>query len=108
METLVYEDSPLADYLEGTALIFKRQLQTQLTMLQTGEGERDQEWTPQQVTTEEHSQNFAPKGVPSLQDRIRHKFATLSDNSSQETGTSALGRIHHTCSVCLTHVPFLW
>lgn len=69
----------------------------------TGEGQRDQDWMPQQVETngDAHSQNFAPKGVPSIQTRVRDTFAAASDNnSSQEQGAGVFGRIHHTCSVC--------
>ncbi|KUL86196.1 hypothetical protein ZTR_08402 [Talaromyces verruculosus] len=82
MESLVYEDSPLADYLEG-------------------EGERDQGWTPLQVETnrDAHPQNFAPKGIPTIQTRVRDTFTAASDrNSTQEQGTGVFGRIHHTCS----------
>ncbi|RAO69135.1 uncharacterized protein BHQ10_005147 [Talaromyces amestolkiae] len=82
MESLVYEDSPLADYLEG-------------------EGERDQDWAPLQIETngDAHSQNFAPKGLPTVQTRVRDASVAASDrNSSQEQGTGVFGRIHHTCS----------
>jgi hypothetical protein len=69
----------------------------------TGEGERDQGWTPLQVETngEAHPQNFAPKGIPTIQTRVRDTFAVASDrNSTQEQGTGVFGQIHHTCSVC--------
>lgn len=107
MESLVYEDSPLADYLEGKLQLFPRiQKHYSHRLMFTGEGERDQDWTPLQVETngDAHSQNFAPKGIPTIQTRVRDTFAAASDkNSSQEQGTGVFGRIHHTCSVC--HEP---
>ncbi|CRG90360.1 hypothetical protein PISL3812_07404 [Talaromyces islandicus] len=82
MESLVYEDSPLADYLED-------------------EGERDQDWTPQKVDTDaalsDTAPNFAPRRTSSLQNRIRKRLpAPLDINPLREKST--LGRIHRTCS----------
>lgn len=71
-----------------------------------GEGERDQDWTPPQDETnrDAHSQNFAPKGIPTIQTRVRDTLAATSDkNPLQEQGVGVFGRIHHACSVC--HEP---
>ncbi|QKX53383.1 uncharacterized protein TRUGW13939_00461 [Talaromyces rugulosus] len=82
MESLIYEDSPLADYLED-------------------EGERDQDWTPQKVDTSaplsDAVPDFAPRRTSSIQNRIRKRLpAPLVINSLRETST--LGKIHRTCS----------
>ncbi|KAL1992607.1 hypothetical protein VTN49DRAFT_4639 [Thermomyces lanuginosus] len=60
MESLVYENSPLAHYLEG-------------------EGERAEDWTPQQDDSSAESSspaNFAPKGASTIPSRIRDKLPT--------------------------------
>ncbi|KAL1987995.1 hypothetical protein VTN96DRAFT_1519 [Rasamsonia emersonii] len=85
MESLVYKDSPLADYLEG-------------------EGERGQDWTPQQDRDEEPPSpppNFAPRGASTFQDRIRKKLpAPLELNTLRRGGT--LGKIRDACSVAVS------
>ncbi|EGD99067.1 hypothetical protein TESG_06424 [Trichophyton tonsurans CBS 112818] len=85
MEACVYEDSPLAAYLEG-------------------EGEAEQDWTPQEVDwphteySDSTTVDFAPQGPPKFQDRIRNKIPEplkLKRSNRQE----ALARIHDTCAV---------
>ncbi|KAH8700581.1 Mysoin-binding motif of peroxisomes-domain-containing protein [Talaromyces proteolyticus] len=89
MESLVYEDSPLADYLEG-------------------EGEREQYWTPQDIDfdmgNEDAVPNFAPRGASSLQSRIRKQIpAPLVLPSLKDKGT--LRKIHRTClSAVSSHI----
>ncbi|KAL1970580.1 hypothetical protein VTN77DRAFT_4224 [Rasamsonia byssochlamydoides] len=85
MESLVYKDSPLADYLEG-------------------EGERDQDW-PLQVDSQEElpspPPNYAPRGASTFQERIRKKLpAPLEINSLRRSGT--LGKIRDACSVAVS------
>lgn len=83
METLVYEDSPLADYLEGMTLWMQlpwsvwRSLTTHLG---AGKGEGEEDWATQEVERpiqspiEPSPLNFAPTGRPRLQDRLRNKL----------------------------------
>ncbi|EEH38003.1 hypothetical protein PAAG_00924 [Paracoccidioides lutzii Pb01] len=61
MEALIYQDSPLANYLEG-------------------EGEGQEDWAPQedlspsQPPLDSSTANFAPRGPPTFQDRIRNRL----------------------------------
>ncbi|KFL62060.1 proliferating cell nuclear antigen (pcna) [Trichophyton rubrum CBS 118892] len=88
MEACVYEDSPLAAYLEG-------------------EGEAEQDWTPQEVDwphteySDSTTLDFAPQGPPKFQDRIRNKIPEplkLKRSNRQE----ALARIHDTCAAAIS------
>ncbi|KAJ9299135.1 hypothetical protein DTO271G3_3377 [Paecilomyces variotii] len=81
MEALVYEDSPLADYLQGA-------------------GERSEDWIPQEADNDTSSDtrlDFAPRGISTFQERIRNKLpAPLDLTAARKTG--ALGKIHDACS----------
>ncbi|KAJ5219305.1 uncharacterized protein N7498_001404 [Penicillium cinerascens] len=59
MESLVYENSPLADYLQG-------------------EGESEENWLVQEMHSEDEadvpSTNFAPRGASKFQERVRNKL----------------------------------
>ncbi|KAL2369885.1 hypothetical protein RJ035_005398 [Blastomyces gilchristii] len=89
MEALVYEDSPLADYLEG-------------------EGVAQQDWAPQheehhptQTPLDSLTANFAPRGPPTFQDRIRNKLPAplqLKPMGQQET----LAKIHNACKAAIS------
>ncbi|KAK2742457.1 hypothetical protein FQN57_005348 [Myotisia sp. PD_48] len=90
METCVYEDSPLADYLEG-------------------EGEGDQDWAPQvDVEWARHDSvddsttgAFAPQGPSKFQDRIRNKIPEpLQLNHSHRR--AALSKFHDAFSAVIT------
>ncbi|KAJ5574562.1 hypothetical protein N7450_008461 [Penicillium hetheringtonii] len=71
MESLVYENSPLADYLQG-------------------EGENEESWPVDEAHTEDEqdaaSSNFAPRGASRFQDRVRNKLPKPLDlkNTRQE------------------------
>ncbi|PWY82848.1 proliferating cell nuclear antigen [Aspergillus heteromorphus CBS 117.55] len=86
MESLVYENSPLADYLQG-------------------EGEHDPNWPLKEA---EHSDDFsdstaadfAPRGVSKFQERIRNKLPKpLERKVSRQS--AALGRIYEACTSVL-------
>ncbi|PYH96382.1 proliferating cell nuclear antigen [Aspergillus ellipticus CBS 707.79] len=86
MESLVYEHSPLADYLQG-------------------EGEHDPNWPHQEA---EHSDDFsdstaadfAPRGVSKFQERIRNKLPKpLERKVSRQS--AALGRLYEACTSAL-------
>ncbi|WEW58288.1 hypothetical protein PRK78_003756 [Emydomyces testavorans] len=88
METFVHEDSPLADYLEGS-------------------GEAKPDWIPQNLESqppepaESSPGNFAPAGRPKLQDRIRNKLPAplrLKHSNKRE----ALTKIQDACVAVLS------
>ncbi|QSS61559.1 proliferating cell nuclear antigen, vezatin domain [Histoplasma capsulatum] len=89
MEALVYQDSPLADYLEG-------------------EGVAEQDWAPQQddhhptlTPLDSSTVDFAPRGPPTFQDRIRNKLPAplqLKPMGRQET----VNKIHNICKVAVS------
>ncbi|KAL1854558.1 hypothetical protein Plec18170_004648 [Paecilomyces lecythidis] len=85
MEALVYEDSPLADYLQG-------------------EGERSEDWIRQEADNDSSSDtrlDFAPRGVSTFQERIRNKLpAPLDLTAARRTG--AMGKIHDACSFLIS------
>ncbi|KAM5432614.1 hypothetical protein McanMca71_007847 [Microsporum canis] len=84
MEACVYEDSPLAAYLEG-------------------QGEAEQEWMPQEVDwpqtecSDSTTVDFAPQGPPKFQDRIRNKIPEPL-KLKRPNRPEALARIHDTCA----------
>lgn len=110
MESLIYEDSPLANYLEGkdheTIYI---SLEHYLLHLVTGEGERDQEWIPQnleQPRSSDVSMTFAPNAKSTFQSRIR-KNLPVPLSISNPRGHTLLNAIRRFCSVCQKgHVTF--
>nr|KMM70417.1 hypothetical protein CPAG_06729 [Coccidioides posadasii RMSCC 3488] len=88
METFVHEDSPLADYLEGS-------------------GEARSDWDPQDITSPSQEpldtfpRNFAPTGGTKLQDRIRSKLPAplrLKHSNKRE----ALARVQEACVAALS------
>ncbi|ORY19481.1 Mysoin-binding motif of peroxisomes-domain-containing protein [Clohesyomyces aquaticus] len=74
MENVIYEDSPLAEYLEGEA--------------------RGASGSPPSPPPER--QNFAPRGPSTLQSRIRNKLPT--PLRIQIGGNGSVARIHGACS----------
>ncbi|KAF3480694.1 uncharacterized protein GIQ15_06041 [Arthroderma uncinatum] len=88
MEACVYEDSPLAAYLEG-------------------EGEAEQEWAPQEVDwpqteySDSTTADFAPQGPPKFQDRIRNKIPEPL-KLKRPSRPEALTRIHDTCAAAIS------
>ncbi|KAL1953614.1 hypothetical protein VTO42DRAFT_2532 [Malbranchea cinnamomea] len=85
MEALVYEDSPLASYLEG-------------------EGQGAEDWVPQEVERqpqppiEPSTNDFAPRGPTKFQERIRDKIPAPLRVKKRET----LARFREACSVAIS------
>lgn len=85
METVIFEDSPTAQYLEG-------------------EGENNHEWASTKTTNEPTPQaeaiSFAPQGLPTQHPKSRKKPPrTLTLESPLAKG--AVARIHNTCSTAV-------
>ncbi|KAL4806905.1 Mysoin-binding motif of peroxisomes-domain-containing protein [Aspergillus unguis] len=85
MESLVYENSPLAEYLRG-------------------EGEHNPDWPVQESEHEDLSDStaadFAPRGTSKFQTRIRNKLPKpLNLKASRQT--AALGRLYDVCAAAL-------
>ncbi|PQE14135.1 proliferating cell nuclear antigen protein [Rutstroemia sp. NJR-2017a BVV2] len=80
METIIYEDSPLAAYLEG-------------------EGGEDAQWTSSRegdADSNSSSPSFAPRGKPTIPLKFRHKLPPPLQLSTSRNPTVAA--IHNTCS----------
>ncbi|KAJ5183422.1 hypothetical protein N7492_001038 [Penicillium capsulatum] len=80
MESLVYENSPLADYLQG-------------------EGEREESWPVEEAHSEDEP-NFAPRGASRFQARVRHKLPKPLDLTHSRHG-AVVEKIYSTCSHAL-------
>ncbi|GFF55156.1 proliferating cell nuclear antigen [Aspergillus udagawae] len=86
MEALVYENSPLAEYLRG-------------------EGEHDPDWPVQETKSEDDpfdstASNFAPRGTSKFQERIRNKLPKpLELKSSRQR--AVLGKLYDACATAL-------
>ncbi|KAE8379150.1 Mysoin-binding motif of peroxisomes-domain-containing protein [Aspergillus bertholletiae] len=86
MEALVYENSPLADYLQG-------------------EGEHDPSWPVKEsensdIASESTAADFAPRGASKFQERIRNKLPKPLDLKSSHQ-RAALGRLYDVCTSAL-------
>ncbi|KAB8068584.1 Mysoin-binding motif of peroxisomes-domain-containing protein [Aspergillus leporis] len=86
MESLVYENSPLADYLQG-------------------EGEDDSSWPVKEsensdVASESTAADFAPRGASKFQERIRNKLPRPLDLKPSHQ-RAALGRLYGACTSAL-------
>ncbi|OOF97276.1 hypothetical protein ASPCADRAFT_206091 [Aspergillus carbonarius ITEM 5010] len=86
MESLVYENSPLAEYLQG-------------------EGEHDPNWPIKEADhsddfSDSTAADFAPRGVSKFQERIRNKLPKpLERKVSRQR--AALGRLYDACTSAL-------
>ncbi|KAF4216488.1 hypothetical protein CNMCM8980_006686 [Aspergillus fumigatiaffinis] len=86
MEALVYENSPLAEYLKG-------------------EGEHDPDWPVQETKSEDDpfdspTSDFAPRGTSKFQERIRNKLPKpLELKSSRQR--AVLGKLYDACATAL-------
>ncbi|GFF52181.1 proliferating cell nuclear antigen [Aspergillus lentulus] len=86
MEALVYENSPLAEYLRG-------------------EGEHDPDWPVQETKSEDDpfdspTSDFAPRGTSKFQERIRNKLPKpLELKSSRQR--AVLGKLYDACATAL-------
>ncbi|KAL2809246.1 Mysoin-binding motif of peroxisomes-domain-containing protein [Aspergillus granulosus] len=82
MEALVYENSPLAEYLRG-------------------EGEHNPDWTVKENDlSDSTAADFAPRGASQFQSRIRNKLPKPLDLKASRQ-TAALGRIYDVCASAL-------
>ncbi|KAB8262020.1 Mysoin-binding motif of peroxisomes-domain-containing protein [Aspergillus pseudonomiae] len=86
MESLVYENSPLAEYLQG-------------------EGEHDPSWPVKEtensdIASESTAADFAPRGASKFQERIRNKLPRPLDLKSSHQ-KAALGRLYDACTSAL-------
>lgn len=77
MESLVYENSPLADYLQGI-LPCSMHVRWILMRICLGEGEKDENCPVDEANSERNSgdtaANFAPRGASKFQQRVRNKL----------------------------------
>ncbi|KAJ5586788.1 uncharacterized protein N7459_002553 [Penicillium hispanicum] len=85
MESLVYENSPLADYLQE-------------------EGEPEESWpveeTPSENGLDAPSSNFAPRGASRFQERVRNKLPKPLDLSNTRHGV-VVEKLYSACSSAL-------
>ncbi|KAJ5086028.1 hypothetical protein N7532_010799 [Penicillium argentinense] len=85
MESLVYEDSPLADYLQA-------------------EGENDESWPVEETHNENEREtaftNFAPRGASRFQDRVRNKLPKPLNLKNTPQGV-VIDKVYNACSSAL-------
>jgi hypothetical protein len=100
MEAVVFEDSPLATYLEGKFSHHDVFSHTTLLIRSSGEGGGKEGWAPasdHDASSALPSSSFAPRGRPTVQSKFRNKLPPpLRINIPQHTAVAA---IHNTCSV---------
>ncbi|KAJ5338674.1 hypothetical protein N7452_005402 [Penicillium brevicompactum] len=82
MESLVYENSPLAEYLEG-------------------EGGTEENWPVEenQSDDDQTTLNFAPRGSSKFQDRVRHKLPKPLELGTPQA--QLVGKLYEACSSAL-------
>ncbi|KAJ5763577.1 hypothetical protein N7533_002258 [Penicillium manginii] len=85
MESLIYENSPLADYLQG-------------------EGDQEESWPVEETLSEDEqaaqSTNFAPRGASRFQDRVRNKLPKPLDLKNTRQGV-VVEKLYDACSSAL-------
>ncbi|KAJ5106315.1 hypothetical protein N7456_002990 [Penicillium angulare] len=85
MESIIYEDSPLAEYLQG-------------------EGGAEENWPVDEAHSDNDadipSPNFAPRGASRFQERVRNKLPKPLDLSDTRHG-AVVGKIYSACSSAL-------
>jgi hypothetical protein len=98
MESVVYENSPLADYLEGS-LYLRHMRDVNLLMFVPGEGGNEESWPVEEtLSDDDHTTfNFAPRGTSKFQDRVRNKLPKPLDLSPPQG--QLLGKLYDACSV---------
>lgn len=108
MEAVVFDDSPLGEYLEGWFSSSLLDLAPQLTSLSTGEGGED----PHGLSSQEPnapsappSPSFAPRGKPKARLKLRHRVPTLRLSVPQNHAVTV---IHEACSVRFSLLPLRW
>lgn len=104
MESLVYEDSPLAEYLQGGWQEAPAGMTKPITdHVCSGEGEHDPNWPVQEPqnsddVSDSTAADFAPRGTSKFQSRIRNKLPKPLDLKVSHQ-KAALGKIYDTCTV---------
>jgi hypothetical protein len=106
MEALVYENSPLAEYLKGMSpwrFTHMFALVNDDIVGHSGEGEHDPDWPVQETKSEDDpfdsaASDFAPRGTSKFQERIRNKLPKpLELRSSRQR--AILGKLYDACAV---------
>ena len=103
MESLVYENSPLADYLQGSShLPERRETIYSRVSSSSGEGESEENWLAQEMHSEDEadvpSTNFAPWGASKFQERVRNKLPKPLHLANTRHGKVA-EKLYGACSV---------
>ena len=99
MESVVYEDSPLAEYLQGM-MLWDTSNGTAETNTVSGEGVADSEITLTRVTEQSPSptlHSFAPQGLSSGSSRFQSKIPRALQLKLPKGST--ISRVHSICSV---------
>ncbi|KAK9566706.1 hypothetical protein V6000_002094 [Aspergillus fumigatus] len=108
MEALVYENSPLAEYLKGMSpwrFTHMFALVNDDIVGHSGEGEHDPDWPVQETKSEDDpfdsaASDFAPRGTSKFQERIRNKLPKpLELRSSRQR--AILGKLYDACATAL-------
>ncbi|KAI9931645.1 hypothetical protein MW887_010222 [Aspergillus wentii] len=105
MESLVYENSPLADYLQGESCGFDTGYNMETQVLgASGEGERGENWPIEEGENSDDFQDptteFAPRGASKFQDRVRNKLPKPLDLKSSRQ-SAALSKFYDACASAL-------
>jgi hypothetical protein len=101
MESIVYENSPLAEYLEGSLSTPGIWNANSLTSA-PGEGGHEESWPVEEnQSDDDHTSalNFAPRGTSKFQTRVRNKLPKPLDLRGTPQGEFA-GKLYDACSVC--------
>ena len=102
MESLVYENSPLADYLQGSSHPPKHRKLIYSRVLESGEGENEENWLVQEMHSEDEADppptDFAPRGASKFQERVRNKLPKPLDLTNTRHG-KAVEKLYSACSV---------
>jgi hypothetical protein len=98
MEAVVFDDSPLGEYLEGRYIHIWSEHSTHFV---AGEGEGGQDSGGEsnletQVSSTSSSPSFAPRGKPTARLKLRHKVPTLRLTGPRNNAVTA---IREACSV---------
>jgi hypothetical protein len=98
MESVVYENSPLADYLEGSLCLKRTRNLHPLTSV-PGEGGNEESWPVEEtLSDDDHTTfNFAPRGSSKFQERVRNKLPKPLDLNTPQG--RLLGKFYDACSV---------
>ncbi|CAG7934705.1 unnamed protein product [Penicillium nalgiovense] len=102
MESIVYENSPLADYLEGLLCPRHPRNSNPLTSV-PGEGGNEESWPVEENQSDDdhtRSSNFAPRGASKFQNRVRNKLPKPLNLRGTPQG-ELIGKLYDTCSSAL-------